>query len=76
MNKTYPWTKDANEWLSYCQDTNEYCERNLVIAALIALEEDNPQEAKRRLLQIFSGGIQLVDVPDHVSEAGAKENAE
>lgn len=63
--KTREWHDDAREWIKSAQDTNEYCERNLVIAALLSLEEGRVEEAKARLLQIFSGS-ELVRVPEHV----------
>ena len=68
IDPKYSWSQDAKEWIDSSQDTNEYCERNLVIAAMSALEENNSDEAKRRLLQVFSSVSELVDVPDHVEE--------
>ena len=69
----YKWSKDAEQWLDHCEDTNEYCERNLIIGALIALEKDDTAEAKRRLLQVFSDESGLVDIPDHVLAAGESD---
>ena len=69
----YEWSEDANEWVKSSQDTNEFCERNLVIAAMIALEEGNVEEAKRRLLQMFTNSSALIDVPKHVDDCDGEE---
>ncbi len=67
MKVKYSWSESAESWIKDAYDTNEYCERNLVVAALIALEEDDPAEAKRRLLQLVSNTTSLIDVPPHCS---------
>jgi hypothetical protein len=64
------WEYRAKEWIDDSKDTNEYCERNLIIAALYALEKTPPNvtEAKRRLCQLFEDESGLVDVPEYVEQ--------
>ena len=52
------------EWINGSEDTNEYCERSIIVAALKAAEEGNYDEAARRLRQIIpSGYSRFVDPP-------------
>ncbi len=57
------------EWIDEADNTNEFCERSLIVSALQAVEEGNSKEAARRLRQIMPfGGSRFVDPPDFVEE--------
>lgn len=58
------WKEVAEKWVNDSEDTNDYCERSLMVAALNAIENNDLIEAKRRLLQLLPSGSQLVDVPN------------
>lgn len=59
---------DIKEFIDQSQDTNDYCYRSLLCAALVALEEDTPNviEAKRRLHQCVDRGSSFVDPPTDI----------
>jgi hypothetical protein len=61
--------KDIEEYLKSAQDTNEVCERSLIVDAFIQLSSEVPniKEAKRRLMQLISQGSGFVDPPSWVN---------
>jgi DNA repair ATPase RecN len=64
--------KIALEWVKESENTNEYCERNLLIDALRQLEFDPPDinKAQQRLRELIPLGepYHLVIPPDFVKE--------
>lgn len=60
--------KDIEEYLKEAQDTNEICERSLIVDAFIQLSSEPPniKEAKKRLWQLIGQGSGFVDPPSWV----------
>lgn len=56
-------------WIKESEDTNEYCERSLIVDALRHAEAGNSAEAARRLRQVIPcGKSQFVDRPYFIAE--------
>lgn len=64
--------KVKEEWIMESEDTNEYCERSLLLDALVMLEEDPPniELAIKRLRSVIpvSGGAELITPPSFLNE--------
>jgi len=57
-------------WVRSSKDTNEFCERNLIVDAVHALDENPPDvgRAQSRLLQVIIGESQFVNPPEFAIE--------
>lgn len=60
------------EWIKEAENTNEYCERNMMTDAILALKED-PPDVKRAISRLATltpliGESALVKPPEFVKE--------
>lgn len=73
-------TKEINdelmEWIKDSEDTNDYCNRSLIVDAMKCLDKDPPEvdKALSRLFEVSPiGGTKLIRPPDFIKEL---ENAD